>query len=371
MPLNCQYKILKCHYHGDNYLIFSTNTQGEIRNYYYKGNGSPVSQYGCDYYFHDICNHNSQLFLVMEDYRNKILFAEDVNPINIQSQVSDVEQICIPTNKGKILKLISNGDYLYVICEYGIFRITTYINQKKYYMDDLYSGNYKISENSIMVAGNKIFFIDSEGIKEFDGNSIEIIKCPIYDFLFQDINNDNCEACFLDNKYFCTTRINNEKYFNNYAGNKNNGLLIYDINSKKLEICAGISIKTLKVYSDNYINRIAILSSSEGVEQLYTLSNTGTYDFNKTLIKKLVSKNYDFSKPEQKKILKKIYIETRCDVLISIDADGCLYEYIVKGSSEMQNILLNISSYNFNISLVSNMNNSSVHLLTMLVGESG
>ena len=49
-----------------------------------------------------------------------------------------MKEIGIPQSKGKIMKMISYDDYLYVICEYGILRIISYKTQDDLFVEDVY-----------------------------------------------------------------------------------------------------------------------------------------------------------------------------------------------------------------------------------------
>lgn len=368
LPKNCNYKILDYCYQNTNYMIITTKVVENNVNYIYTGHGEPATEIGGEFFIHDICNHNEKMFLVLdEDCRNKILFGSDLNPYNIESSVINMESIRIPASKGKILKLVSLGDYLYVVCEFGIFRMVSYSGQKKHYLEEVYSGNAKIAVDSIVVGGECIIFADEQGVYSFNGNSVEKIELG-FDEFFRSTKKHFSVACFNNNKYYLSARLNYlDGIVDNYDYFVNNALIVYDVLSKKIELCCDISIKKMICYQDGYSSRIAILSGSQGVTKLKTLSNTGLY-YGKVSKKIWQSHIYNFNKPESRKIVRYFHIKTRENISLSIISEGKEFIYDVAGSDSVQKITVNVKLKDFSIKIVSSSANPCIESIKFLVG---
>jgi hypothetical protein len=86
-------------------------------------------------------------------------------------------------------------------------------------------------------------------------------------------------ACYCDGKYYLSTRVKYEDGIaENYDEEKNNCLIVYDVNSEKFDVCCDLSIIRMEVYHDEAQDRVAILSGPSRAYLLKTLSKNGLYN---------------------------------------------------------------------------------------------
>lgn len=362
------FRLLSCAYQDMNYLVITTKHNDTIVNYISKGASDFINEFSSDFYIYDICNYNNKMFVVLdEDGRNKILFGDDINPLNLLSSVPNMQSINVSPKTGKILKLLSYNDYLYVVCEYGIYRIVSYSSQKHLVLEDVYKGNSKIIENSIVIGGDNIIFADEKGIYIFNGNTVSKVDIKFSNF-FEGKKKHNSVACFSDNKYYFATRLNySDGIADNYSGTKNNCLIVYDIYSKEVEFCPDMCIKKIIPFQDGNSERV--LAIAGGLSQrLRVIDKTGKYNMNSYSKKIWESNKFNLDKPYNKKIIRNFRIKTSEDVVVTIFTNDGNYEYNVAGSEQEQKIITNIQAQEFSFKVVSVTENPSIETLKFLVG---
>ena len=360
-------KFFNYYYDKENYLLISTNLNGNCKFYVVDG-GLSVKNYETQIEIFDICSHNGIVFLVVNDgLRDKVYFFEDGNPFNLISNYHMMNCIGLPTNKGKVMRLLSYNDYLYIVCEYGIVKITSYRNQKDYNIEEVYTGTSRIVEDSIVVGGDNIIFSDINSIYVFNGNSLEKINLSFESMIDGTYKWQGC-ACYNDGKYYLSTRLN---YFDDitthYDIGKNNCLIVFDTYSKKVEVCSGMSIKAMEVYYDSAQSRIAILAGPVRAYKLKTLSKTGLC--NGDSISKKIYKSQKFNaKSNKEKIIRKINLTSHEDIKLILHCDKKDLEYNIHGSVNEQCIVINERTTAFSVTIESETVNPLIKNMQILVG---
>ena len=110
-----------------------------------------------------MCVHGERLFLTDSSNHNSLWFSDDFDPTNWNVSLSEAGFIDMIGEKGRLLKVISFGGYIYVFRSYGITRVTAYGNQKSFSVADLFVSSGKIRGESITVCGDCVLFFASDG----------------------------------------------------------------------------------------------------------------------------------------------------------------------------------------------------------------
>jgi len=365
---NCTSKFFDYYYDLENLLLISTFLDDVGKFYIYDGSAIVQSFENAPHIF-DICAHNNTLFLSIEDgLRNKIYYIDDLNPANIVSNYKNMKSIGLPINKGKIMKLLSFDDYLYVICEYGIIKIISYKNQEDLYIEEVYSGTARIIEDTIVKGGDNIIFADTNAIYLFNGTNVEKQELGINN-LFEGVNKWRSCACFNEGKYYLSTKLNyTDETIETYDESKNNSLIVFNIDSRKVEVCCGISICKIATYQDESQSRVAILSGPLMSYKLKTLCKSGIYNGD-NIAKKIFKTQYkDLNKPNNLKIIRSINIKTHEDIILNLICDDETYQYNLSGSEKNQNMIINKKTIKFAVEIISTTANPFIKDLSLRVG---
>jgi len=367
---NCESKYFDYCDSVNNYLLIATKVNNINKLYVY--DGDVITIYEDIPYIFDICSFNDYICISVDDgLRNKVYFYNDTNPYNLIANLSNMQSVILPIDKGKILKLINFEDYLYVVCEYGIVKILCYKNQETFEIEDVYMGFSRIIENSVVVGGDNIFFTDDKAIYLFNGLTIKRINLNIY-FLFNDTYKFQGSACFSGGKYYLATKLGNysDGVIEYYDNQKNNALIVYDISTDKLEVCIDISIKEIETYYDKSESRVAILAGYNRNYYIKTLSKNGKYNTNYYAKKYYKTHEFDLNS-DSKKIVRELSIYTQEDINFNLLCDNKTYKYLIKGDNKIQRIILNKKAKKFAIEIKSETENPLIKNLELLVGVYG
>lgn len=363
----CKSKFFNYYYDLENLLLISTNLNNVCKFYIY--NGNKIYNFENIPEIFDICSHNNTMFLSFNDgYRNRIYYTEDANPMNLVGNLNSLNSIGLPINKGKILKIISFNDYLYVFCEYGIVRLMSYRNQEEYEIEEVYSGTSRIIENTILIGGENLIFADMYGIYIFNGANVKKIELG-FNSLFKDIYKWRSCACFSNGKYYLATNLNyTDETIETYDDSKNNCLVVYDIFTGDVEVCFDISICDMTVYYDEAESKIAILSGAINSYKLKTLCNNGLFNGNQISKKLYVSEFCDVDKPNVEKIIRSISVVTHEEITINLIANNEEVIFKLEGSEEEQLMVVNKKCEKFAVEIESKTSNPYIKNLKVLVG---
>lgn len=154
--------------------------------------------------------HYERLFAVVSGGDGaELKFSDDLDPTNWSESLSDAGTIELVDDRGRLLKVVSFNDYLYIFREYGITRL--YANtaiQTNFYINHLFTSGGRILENTISLAGDHVFFMSTDGFYVFDGASTK----KVLDNFFPKIKfTGNETATYFNGSYYLTCKLDGEK----------------------------------------------------------------------------------------------------------------------------------------------------------------
>lgn len=136
----------------------------------------------------------------------ELRFSDDLDPTNWSVSVADAGNICMVDERGRLLKVVSFNDYIYVFREHGISRV--YANTaltSSFYVNHLFVSGGRVIEDSICLAGDRVLFLASDGFYCFDGGDTRKILTNI----FEKIRFTGKErAHFFNGKYYLACNFN-------------------------------------------------------------------------------------------------------------------------------------------------------------------
>ena len=255
-----------------------------------------------------MCIHSERLFATTSGEGTTLWFSDDFNIENWFVSLDEAGFIELPDDRGKMLKVISFLDYVYVFRAYGISRITAYGKQQEFTVENLFSNVGKIYANTVTECGDYIIFMASSGIYKFNG--MEIVKIlPFYDKYLDGVDNEESEGVFYNNKLYlnCNLMINKKI---------ENCIIVYDIDTKIPYIANGLNVNSLLLIPGD-LYKLCCLSKGE-----FVLVNNSGKRFNKILKKEWRSDYSDYSILTPNKKLEKITINTMQPITIYIYCDN-------------------------------------------------
>ncbi|MDE7336796.1 MAG: hypothetical protein K2N32_01625, partial [Clostridia bacterium] len=147
----------------------------------------------------DICLHYERLFLVVKDTHNSVWFSKAGNPMVWDHEIDKGGYINFDGTIGEVNAIKSFNNYLYIFCDYGIYRLTAYGDQTQFNLKKIYTSSGRIYANSVTVCGEYIAFAGDEGIFLFDGYDVSRYTTKVNNLIadgFEDIS-----SCYSRHKY--------------------------------------------------------------------------------------------------------------------------------------------------------------------------
>lgn len=302
-----------------------------------------------------ICLHYERLFAILEGERKTLMFSANLDPTNWNIELDGAGFIEMQDERGRLNKLISFNDYVYVFRDYGVSRVSAYGNQEEFSVSHLFVSSSKIYGNSVTACGDRIMFLARDGLHVFDGYNTRKLILNI-ESLFENVDNEDCCALFYNNKYYLACRLNyndGEKVgCENYSeGYINNTLLEYDITTGDLNILRGVDIASMVAFEEKYYSKLVACFNGENANMLGQLDNSGKF-FGKVLQKKWESPFSNFGHPNKQKKVEEILIKTKSDCKIKITSDKEEKTYFVKGKPTTQRVKTNVKGELLKLSFI-------------------
>ena len=288
-----------------------------------------------------MCIHSERLFATTSGEGTSIWFSDDFNPTNWSVSLDEAGYIELPDERGKLLKVISFLDYVFVFRSYGISRVYAYGDQTEFSVDNLFNNIGQIYANTVTECGGYVIFLTSSGLYRFNG--IDAVKIlPFYDRFLNGIENEDAKGVFYNGKLYLSLNMKlNSKV--------EKVILVYDIDKKVAYLSKGLNADDFELVLGIDYNVYAI---SNG--KICVIDNSGKR-FNKPLKKVWESGKTDFSIETSKKKLDKIRITTSEDIILHVIADGKRYIYNVSGGTSILKLNLSGSEFEFKIISYSKM----------------
>ena len=329
-------------YNGEDVIMFSTNESGL---YIYNGDSVTVAENSPG--VTSMCIHSERLFITDGLVNNSLWFSDDFDPENWNISLSEAGFIDMSGLRGRLLKVISFGGYLYVFRTYGITRVTAFGEQSDFSVSDLYVASGRIFGDSITVCGDCILFLASDGLYRFDGLSTTRISDPYIeyiDFNYEDVKGVyfNGRAYFLLKVFFegasevCLLRIDPKDYSDYYF------------------IC-GMHFSDIEVIGGENVYKLCAISQSG---MAYELTDEGVMQ-NTPTTKVWLGKFGDFG-VKRRKLLEKITLYSDTDIVVTVTADDRKQNFAVSGKVYESEIRPLIAGNRFSVKITASKLNAKI-----------
>lgn len=351
----------------DSIIFYSKEDGMYVWNYHisqaYKVENSPLIT--------SMCIHDNRMFATIDGEARSIIFSEELNPINFNVSTNEGGYIDMGDDFGKCNKVISFDGDLYVFRDYHIAKVTESKDRNEFVVNQIYAGNGKIYPNSVSICGNKIMFLASDGIYEFDGTKAKKIDLE-FDNMIVGVDNHFAIAQYISGYYYlaCVMDFNDDYVFacETFANGGNNALLKINVNDNSCEVHRGCDIREFTPINDGVNDSMIVTyafdlpSTSIGI-----LKDNGCVK-RLDLRKKWKSAMFDFDIPNKNKFVKEISFISKSNIILNICLDDKVKSYNIKGKDDCQTIKINEKARRVGVEFISNFNNNYISIPQLKVG---
>lgn len=352
MPTAFQYEV----YNGD-VMVFTSRTDGVI----VVTGSSSVITYQDAVKLSSCCFHENCLYGVLGTDDNTLVYSKNLNVLNWEE--NDINQFKFYDDGGKLNKVISFNDYVYLFRDKAIVKIYPYSVNADLSITTMYNSSSFIFPKTIKTCGEVILFLTRDGIYSFNGSLVSKLNIRIAEKIKYD-KTQKMVATFYKGKYFLACHVDFED--NNaigcessLGGYDNNAVIIYDIATKNVEVMRGVDIRDFTTMESNYMDKLLCIFNGDNKGKIGEFTLDGNV-FGVTMQKKWTSKSSDFGYKGKTKIIKFVNITAKQDCQLVIKSDKETKILSVKGSSNSQRIRANVRGESFELSIVSSQANQKI-----------
>ncbi len=288
-----------------------------------------------------MCIHYERLFATSNN--NTLWFSDDLDPTNWNVTLDQAGYIDFTDEKGKLYKVISFLDYLFIFRQYGITRLTAYALQEEFYANQLYTTSGEIYPNTVAVCGDIIFFLCSDGLYSFDGINTKRILTNL-DKMLTNVDKTQATATYSNGKYILATKLDFlDEETKLCPQSISNAVITLDINTNQVNILRGLDILHLEsVFSDKFNGVLACVNGKNADKIGSFVENNGQY-FGEILPKNWICPETDLGSTLDCKYLKYASVFTKYPITLMLDVDNVWHYFDVDASDCYQKIPINVS----------------------------
>lgn len=339
---------------GRNRIVFCSNNENDQLTAW-DGQNFPVS-YPDTPKINTLATHANRLFATVGNMKNELWFSDETNPCNWNVSEFDGGYIEINDERGGLNNVISYKNYLYIIREFGISRVSGYGEQTDFTIKHLALSNSRIYEKSAILCGDIILMLCRDGLYSFDGINFSKIDAGFVDMITK-FDNSNAIGGFLDGKYYlaCKLDFGDGQQIGCEAtqGYQNNALIEFDINSGEYLIMRGVDICALRPIQIDKTSKLVACFKTQYQNKLGELTHSGKI-FDTVSKKVWTSPKTDMGYPDKTKVLRNLCLLSKGDITVIIKTEEEKeYKFSVMGSNKPIKIPLSLRAKLFSISFIS------------------
>lgn len=261
------------------------------------------------------CLHSERLFATESGEGSRLWFSDDMDPRNWSVSLDEAGYIELTGDKGRLLKVVSFSDYVYIFRSYGISRLSAYGGQEEFAIGELFTSSGRIIADTVTVCGDCILFAATDGLYRFDG--VNAVKLDLgLNEIFRRADFARADACFYSGKYYLAMKDGAP----DTADFVNDVLFIYDTENRRYSIVRGIDVASLCPVTAEDGDCLAILVREGGDLKLVGLSETPSQS-------EVVFYPSTMGLPGRLKLIKNIYVTFDGEVEVQTWADGKIRAY--------------------------------------------
>jgi len=254
--------------------------------------------------------------------------------------------------RGKVNKVISYLNFVYILRDFGISRLSAFADQTDFSVTNLFVSSGRIFEHTAALCGDRIIFLASDGLYQFDGLTTSRIMQRLDGAI--DVS-PNAAASFHNGKYYLSCIIGSA----DTADNKNNNaVLVYEVATGLFSI-----LKDVDVRAFNKCN-----------EKMYAITENGTAAyiercgsvFGEITTKRWVSGLLDFGTDTVKHV-REINFATDDAVTLTVFTESTSKDFTITPDRGIARVRVNLSGRKIGIAIVSKTEQARVARPTVVI----
>lgn len=319
-----------------------------------------------------VCVYNDRLFATTFGEARDVLYSDDLDPTNFNIAVNEGGKLEMPEGYGRCNKVLTFQGDLFVVRDFDIVKVVDYDNGNNFSLTHLAVGNGRIFEDTLCVCGDKIIYLSTDGLYEFNGRDSHRIDIGINNFLIG-VDNYDAVAGFANGSYYLGCRLDYGDVYEDEENQSeffiNNALVKINVDTYDVDILRGHDVIGLYVINDVLNCDIcASIREPNGHLSMGCITNDGLY-YSTPTVKVCKSPFVDFEMPNKKKFLREITIETQQDISIEVVTEDSAKKYSIQGADYPQSIKTSVIGKQFAFNIISSSADNKIKPLYVVIEE--
>ncbi len=307
----------------------------------YAGSGTPTVVVDSPYVT-SMTVHGERLFVTCVENPTLLRFSDDFDPTNWYVSLEEAGYVDFPDERGALLSVQSFLGYLYVFREYGITRLDAEGAQSGFSASQLFVSSGRIYGDTVAVCGDRVVFLASDGLYEFDGITARQTLSGIAPLFDRD--NHDAVSGYAHGKYYLACRLKGEK-------GSVRAVLSYDVKNGNFYFMRGVDAIDFTVLKTSGVEELAIVLK-DGTLAFRTDACT---DLNGMGLEKIWrSACTDFNVYGERKRLEKLCFFSDGDVTVTVESETGKRQFSVRGKTGLITLKPNVQGSVFRLSFSSN-----------------
>lgn len=278
----------------------------------------------------DMCTHYERVYAVVDSARTSVWFSDAFDPYNWNVSLDEGGYISLDGSLGEVQRVVSFEDYIYIFCEYGIYRLTAYADQLQFSVKRVHCDCGRIFKDTIAVCGAVVIFVTCDGVYSMDGYDV----MRLTDRLDEILNGaENLRALYCDGKYYLSLEKEHEDYIYGYTsdGKGADALVVTDTEKGTVEIYRGTGIYDMCVLAGKRQNCVLTLSALS--PYVARLDESGIF-FSEPPFRYWLARDIDFNEHVNKKYILGVDYCTDTPFTLGVISDGKVREFRLDPASK-------------------------------------
>ncbi len=370
--------------------VFNDSDETDFINYYmndkdcclmFLGSGGLCIYDGTDNYaqypdvpgMSSVCMHYDRVFGVGTDNPDTIYFSAPLKPYEFAPEQGG-GSISLMDEGGKILKIVSFRNYIYIFREYSVYRLTAYVDPTEYSLSRVFTAKDKIRTDTVandysmmvFVAGNEMYSFDGYEVNKFFPKVVPLIE-----------DASRAAGCIFGNRYYLAAKMKKEG--DAIVGDEgspglgivvNNAIFAFDLYSEGTDILRGADVIGFTGVVNSEMQKLFVRFGNNRGVNVGMINDTGKL-FTIPLAKHWRSPKSNLGEIADSKIVRRLYISSLYDVNVTLIADEDVYSRKIKGSVKAACAAFNAKGDGFALQIDSTAEKLSVSEVQLLLDVNG
>lgn len=304
--------------------------------------------------------HFERMFCTVGGERNAVWFSQDLDPTNWDLELDRGGFIQVLDERGKLNKVISYLNFVYILRDFGISRVSAFADQIDFSVSNLFVSSGQIYSDTATLCGDRIIFLASDGLYQFDGLNTSRIMTQIDSIIEPSPN--SC-AHFHNGKYYLSCSLsengaNDGDLAGDNSDNSNNAVLIYDLHSASFSILKGVCVRAFSKKGDDLY-----AVTGDGIASY--IKQSGEV-FNEPTTKSWSSGLLDFGS-EQVKHVREIFLSSDTPFNLKVYSERTSKSFDITPADGVTRVRVNLSGRKIGIAIVSKTEQARVARPTVVI----